>query len=746
MGQSICLDICAIIVWYNPLVARKTEKQPEKESVSFVANIKEETKHGVLAIIFFALALFFILAWLNYAGLAGRMIHQALSRVVGIGFFLFPLITVLFGVSFLKSIRPNFVKSRLVGGLVFFLALLGIIGVVTTDNGGGGWAGKAISVVFLKIFDFYISLIFLAAIGLAGFLVMFDTRFSLERSFFGWNPFRKKSEMAPGEIPQGLTTPLPLPEVVETKVPEPAPAEKNERTNGNVEEKQAGLSKEINWGRARKQQAFSPPPLSLLENDRGKPAGGDIKANANIIKRTLANFGIVVEMDEVTIGPSITRYALKPAEGVKLSRILALQNDLSLALAAHPIRIEAPIPGKSLVGIEIPNSSKATVGLASLVGSQEFIESPHPLLVSLGRGITGAGQFANLAKSPHILIAGATGSGKSVVIHTFITSLLYRNPPDLLRFLMIDPKRVELTVYNQIPHLLTPVVTEAKKAIMVLRWAIKEMERRYQVLEKSQVRDIGSYHRGLAEGEIKPAEGSEAEKMPYIVIIIDELADIMSSFPRELEAAIVRLAQMSRAVGIHLVLSTQRPSVEVITGIIKANVPSRLALQVASQIDSRTIIDMAGAEKLLGAGDLLYLGGEMSKPLRLQSAFISESEVKKVVSYLAKKYEEELGEDLLLADAEKENQNGGVAIDLTAGEDEESDPLYAQAVETIRQSGKASTTYLQRKLGVGYARAARLMDLLEERGVVGRGEGAKAREIYLAESPTTPENNNNDAS
>ncbi len=476
----------------------------------------------------------------------------------------------------------------------------------------------------------------------------------------------------------------------------------------------------------RRTKTFEPPPLVLLERDTGKPGAGDIKANATIIKRTLQNFGIIVEMDEVSIGPSITRYALKPAEGVKLSRIVALQNDLALALAAHPLRIEAPIPGRSLVGIEIPNNTKSTVGLASLLSATQFTESPHPLLVSLGRGISGPAHFANLAKAPHFLIAGATGSGKSVVIHTFITSLLYRNPPESLRLIMIDPKRVELTIYNKTPHLLTPVITDPKKTILALKWAIKEMERRYTVLEQHAVRDIQSYHQNVAEGET----------MPYIVIVIDELADIMASYPRELEAAIVRLAQMSRAVGIHLILSTQRPSVEVITGLIKANIPSRIALQVASQIDSRTIFDVAGAEKLLGAGDMLYLAGDMSKPIRLQSAFISEREVKEVVKWLATHYGDELPDEIAMS----ETDSSGVPIWGDNSALDADDPLYEEAREIIMESGKASASYLQRRLKVGYARAARLLDMLEERKVIGPGDGAKPREVYERSSTLTNDN------
>ena len=480
---------------------------------------------------------------------------------------------------------------------------------------------------------------------------------------------------------------------------------------------------------------YVPPPLSLLEEDKGKPNTGDIKANANIIKRTLANFGIEVEMDEITVGPTVTRYALKPAEGVKLSRIVGLQNDLALSLAAHPIRIEAPIPGKSLVGIEIPNKSKSIVGLATLLSDAKFQNSQKPLTIALGRGISGKAVFGNLAKMPHALVAGTTGSGKSVTIHSIIASLLYRNGPDDLKLILIDPKRVELTLYNNIPHLLTPVITEAKKTILALKWAAKEMDRRYDILEAESVRDIESYHTNIFGKNPKKmkigADGTQtevdADRLPYIVIIIDELADIMTAYPRELESAIVRLAQMSRAVGIHLILSTQRPEVNVITGLIKANIPARVALKVSSQIDSRTILDAGGAEKLLGAGDMLYSSGE-AQPERLQSAFISETEVKKVVKYLVDTYKDEITDEISLT-------TGSISADKSifesslADEDEDEDEMYEEARQCVIEAGKASTSYLQRKLKLGYARAARLMDKLEERGVISAGDGAKPREV-----------------
>ncbi len=478
------------------------------------------------------------------------------------------------------------------------------------------------------------------------------------------------------------------------------------------------------------------PPLSLLSKNAGKPSVGDIRARGNIIKQTLANFGITVEMDEVSVGPTVTRYAMKPAQGIKLTKIVGLKQDLSLALAAHPIRIEAPIPGKSLVGIEIPNVSKSSIGLGSLLEDKEYQESPHRLLTALGKGVTGKAYFANIAKMPHLLIAGTTGSGKSVTVHNLIMSLLYRNTPDELRFIMVDPKRVELTLYDGIPHLLSPVIKDPKKAVLALKWAAKEMERRYDLLEQHKCRDIKSYHENVMIPAHAESDGTDTEslpeKMPYIVCIIDELADIMQAYPRELESAIVRLAQMSRATGIHLILSTQRPSVNVITGLIKANIPSRLALQVASQIDSRTILDTPGAESLLGAGDMLYQGGDMAKPERMQAAWLPEEEIKRVVQFIKKK-NPSLPDHIIMSETlDDEKTIVGVNFD---DDSESDDPLYEDAKRAVMEAGKASTSYLQRKLKVGYSRAARLIDLLEENGVVGPADGSKPREVLTTGKP-----------
>jgi len=683
---------------------------------------------------------------MSKAGFVGDEVYHLLKILLGVGYFLIPLFFMLLCISFIKAEERDLTKIKLIGGILFFVSGLGLIDIVSREywTPQGGLIGKYISLPLNSMFGFYAGTIILVAILIISCLIIFETKITIESILF-WKKSDKKGD--DDEDIENLKIDEEEQKLKRKKIIEEV--EEEEEKPKKVREAFVKKEEELKMAqRVISNAEYIPPPLSLLEDDKGKIVTGDIKANANIIKRTLQNFGIDVEMDEVSIGPSVTRYALKPAEGVKLARIVGLQNDLSLALAAHPIRIEAPIPGKSLVGIEIPNSVKSTVGLASLIGSEEFQKSDKSLLVTLGKGISGKSHFANLAKMPHVLVAGATGSGKSVTIHTIITSLLYRNSPENLRFIMIDPKRVELTLYNKIPHLLTPVITDAKKTILSLKWATKEMDRRYDILESHAVKDIDSYHKNILAPELKKIDELKKggdydiekhiapELMPYIVIVIDELADIMMTYPRELEAGIVRLAQMSRAVGIHLVLSTQRPSVNVITGLIKANVPARIALQVVSQVDSRTILDTVGAEKLLGAGDMLYLGGEMSKPVRIQSAFVSEKEVKSIVKYLIDSYRDELiGGEIDLAQVAS-----GASSDVLGGtfseDSEDDDDLYEQAKEEVIQAGKASTSYIQRKLRVGYSRAARLIDLLEKRGVIGPGDGAKPREIILEKENT----------
>ena len=694
---------------------------------------KDDQNYSLLAkwtagVVLVAFGLIMGLAAFGLAGIAGSAIFTFGYGILGVGAFLLPLLLV--AVGFAIMLERTFITPLTgVGVVLILLSTLTFLGIVSSDWGGvaGALAGHAAAESF-GVAGAIIMLIAIAAIGL---IVATDIVAVLQKAAEAFEQTRAL--------------------VSSVKLPTLAKKEGEDTTEEHVEEDAPDTDSAVAAPSEREpivtmfndastngaviaipniDAEYEAPPLSLLGEDKGKPGVGDIKANANIIKRTFLNFGISVEMDEVSVGPTVTRYAIKPAEGVRLQKIVTLQQNLELALAAHPVRIEAPIPGKSLVGIEVPNASKATVGLGGIIGAPEWSASKKPLLAAVGRDITGTPHYVNVAKMPHGLIAGATGSGKSVAIHAVITSLLYRNGPNQMRFIMVDPKRVELTLYNGIPHLLTPVITDPKKCILALKWAAKEMDRRYGILEECQVRDIDSYHSTVLEPARKRKAKELPESMPYIVIVIDELADIMQTYPRELEAGIVRLAQMSRAVGIHLILSTQRPSVNVITGLIKANVPTRMALQVASQIDSRTILDGSGAELLLGAGDMLYMSADMQKPVRLQTAYISEQEVKKVAQFIKSHNSGTLSSlDLGAGAGGSGVHEPNDAMMLSADDEDVDDDLYAQAKEAVEEAGRASTSYLQRKLRIGYSRAARLMDLLEDKGVIGPADGSRPREI-----------------
>lgn len=710
---------------------KKASRKPHFDDLS------NQTKQAIGAVVFLIVGVFLTLSLMDYAGIAGTWTYTALDFLFGAGAYLSPVACLFFIYALLNPKEDEEVStSKIVGITLMFLMLLSAFSLYERDLGG------IVGLIFEYPLSYLVGTLaggfVVGALFVIGIFLTFDIGLHLSTLF------RKKEE----EIDEDEEEFIDIEELGE----DPEEEEDDEEVEEEEEEQEEapkkksvvqklGLSKKPEFTVSSFEGTYAAPPISLLSKDKGRAKGGDVKARANIIKRTLNNFNISVDMEEVAIGPTVTQYALKPAEGVRISKIVGLQNNLELALAASPIRIEAPIPGKSLVGIEVPNETKPSIGLASLLTSPEYTDSPHPLLVALGKDIAGKALFQNVARMPHALIAGTTGAGKSVTIHNLIISLLFRNSPDQLRFIMVDPKRVELTFYNGIPHLLTPVITEAKKAILSLKWAIKEMERRYDVFQSEKVRDISSYHKNIYEKALKkwekdgsPEEDREElpESMPYIVVLIDELSDLMQAYPKELEGSIVRLAQMSRAVGIHLILATQRPEVKVITGLIKANVPFRVALKVNSQIDSRTILDKVGAEKLLGKGDMLYQSPDSPDVVRVQSAFISEEEIKKVVNYLKDQSEaQEL--DAIDLEGKAEGGNGDAFFASIAADDEEEDDLYEDARQAVIDAGKASTSYLQRKLRIGYSRAARLMDILEDRGVIGPQDGSKPREILMTQ-------------
>ena len=488
---------------------------------------------------------------------------------------------------------------------------------------------------------------------------------------------------------------------------------------------------------------YEMPPVELLAQGSGKTAKGSKKAltdTATKLQKTLYSFGVSAKVENVSVGPVITRYELKPAEGVRVSKIAKLSDDIALNLAAESIRIEAPIPGKQAVGIEIPNKEKESVPIRDIIDSDEFKNSKSKLSFALGKNVSGENIIADIAKMPHVLIAGSTGSGKSVCINTLITSILYKAKPSEVKLIMVDPKVVELSVYNGIPHLLIPVVTDPKKAAGALAWAVQEMVNRYSLFAKKNVRDIKGYNAALQK------EGNE-ETMPQIVIIVDELADLMMVSPKDVEDAICRLAQMARAAGMHLVIATQRPSVDVITGIIKANIPSRIAFAVSSQVDSRTILDGAGAEKLLGKGDMLFYPSGASKATRVQGAFISDGDVEKIVDFLKRDGETVYNEDILET-IEKANTSDR-DLEAENSEDDEADPFLTEAIEAVIEIGSASASLIQRRFKVGYARAGRIIDQMEARGIISGYQGSKPREVLMSkerwqELKMSPSGNSND--
>lgn len=607
----------------------------------------------------------------------------------------------------------------LVGLITVMAGMMGLLGAV--NDHVGGQLGVFIWEQLKEILSAPISAVVLVAIIGIGLVVMLQASFTQVIGFFGalFGITKSVGSVAGKGVGVLKKTNQFIPKVGEMKMkgidetavpklaPRPAP-------------KEAIMAETLVQNVAGQSRVWRYPPLSLLSDKGGAPADrGDVKKNASIIERMLESFGIQARVAEVNGGPAVTQYALEIAAGTKITKIANLQHDIALSLATRTgtVRIEAPIPGKSLVGIEVPNASLEVVMLKTVVASDEMKKHKSKLAVTLGKDTGSNPVIVDIDKMPHMLIAGTTGSGKSVLMHALLTSLLFRNSPDELKLILIDPKRVEMANYNNIPHLLTPVIVEPEKILSALKWATAEMDRRYKLFQQVGVRNIQGYN-----------EMSGFQALPYIVIFIDELADLMMFAPVEVEDAITRLAQLARAVGIHLVIATQRPSVDVITGLMKANIPCRIAFNVSSMIDSRVIIDGPGAEKLLGRGDMLYMPPDASKPMRIQGVFVTDPEIKNLVEYLKSQ-----GVDPQYAD-EIINQKvtvKGKAIGGGAEDDGDKDPLFEEAVKTVCQYDRASASLLQRRLKVGYARAARIIDELEMAGVIGVGEGSKPREVIV---------------
>ncbi len=748
--------------------------------MTFVRHLSAQRQNEILGILLTAIALLLFISLFSYApaedylltsrnfgdptrnltGPVGQLLASALVLIFGYFSYFLPLILVLWGINrFLGTSVPVLVKRILclTGMMIFLGALAGLIyPIMETPDGvapatairTGGMVGSAVA--FLLLHYFHVIGAYIVTITVLLMLVIAVTGIRLRGLVLGVGSilaglFRDAGD-AFRRAPQKRRRIRPA--TIRAVAREDHKLERKRKKAEKLRRKLETIQAEVETEEGHPPQIVKPreatpkeadkikptvlpsgaeyqlPPISLLHSPPTEDADQDEKelyANAEILESKLLDFGVEGKVVQVSPGPVITRYEVKPAPGVKVNRFVNLADDLALAMRAQRIRVVAPIPGKDAVGIEIPNRKPSVVYLQEILVSPQFQGSTSKLTLALGKTIAGEPYSTNLARMPHLLIAGATGSGKSVCIHSIIASILYRATPEEVRFILVDPKMLELTVFNNIPHLLTPVVIEPKEAVKVLRWAVAEMDRRYQILARAAVRNIDAYHAKRSHQAPPSSQGpaEEIESLPYIVIIVDELADLMLTVSNEIEDSIGRLAQMARAVGIHLVLATQRPSVDVITGVIKANFPTRIAFQVASKTDSRTILDMNGAEKLLGRGDMLFLPPGRPEALRLHGAFVSAEETERIASFLAA---QGVATEKV-ADLEEQVTAATVAA--------EKDDLFDEAMRLVIRHQQGSVSLLQRRLKIGYARAGRLMDQLEAAGVVGPFDGSRAREVLV---------------
>ncbi len=672
----------------------------------FKFKLKKKTVYSVSSVILFVLSALIMVSF-SQQGTILAWINQKLISFFGWGTVLLPFVLSIGGLMLARLpwqiARPN----------VFIGSLLLLMTSISLTR--SGLLGKQIWETVATLITSIGAFIVLAGSVVIAIIVLFETSFEDVYLFFkSLFSFAKKkiSSQKEKEQQQGLFS--------SDKDKKTAPKINSKKKKQRQTEVKVDAKVEEKISTARKQEGeWQPPPLDLLTNKIGGEADrGNVNENADVIEETLDSFGIQAKVVEVNEGPAVTQYALEIALGTKLSKITARSNDLALALAAPTgqIRIEAPIPGRSLVGVEVPNRSLEIVTLKDMLTADELKDAESKIAFGLGLDVSGEPSVVDIRKMPHVLIAGATGAGKSVCINSLIATILFRASPDEVKLLLVDPKRVELTQYNGIPHLLTPVIVEPEKVVSSLKWAIAEMENRYKLFAKQGARNIQSFNQ----------QAEEEDKMPYLVIIIDELADVMLFAPSEVEDSITRLAQMARATGIHLVVSTQRPSTDVITGLIKANIPCRIAFNVSSMIDSRVIIDNPGAEKLLGRGDMLYIPPGQAKPSRIQGAFVSDPEIAAVIKYLKKTAEEpDYTEEVTTKYKTQKVTVGGAEL-------EEKDELFEDAVRIACKYKKGSASLFQRKLSIGYARAARILDQLEMAGVVGPPDGSKPRDLLIS--------------
>ena len=665
----------------------------------------------------------------NLVGIVGASVSWFLMLSVGIVSYLIPFFLLLITYKIVRGTFSEEARTIIVSFLILIPAISGLISIYRPQTQiynqqilTGGLLGKQLNGFLVHYFNNVGTLLLLLVLALIGILLVGN--FSILAMFNNLKKFL-------GNFKEKVPTLKPSDEAITFKVTSPLEKQGKKKKHKSTakpsrfrEESKPGDTIVASGVSDSKTSPFSLPSPDLLEDypqDDKKISRQEMARNAKILEEKLADFGVYGKVTEVCPGPVVTMYEYRPAAGIKISRVVGLANDLAMALRAMSVRVVAPLPEKAAIGIEIPNKNRELVSLKELIQAEEFSETKDPLSFVLGKDVMGKIVLANLAKMPHLLIAGATGTGKSVCINTILASLLFRCHPDNLKLLLIDPKRIELNSYEGIPHLLHPVVTDVKMATNVLRWAVAEMERRYELLADLGVRNIDNYNKALAT-KTPEASSLEHQPLPFIVIIIDELSDLMMVASKEVEELIIRLAQMARAAGIHLILATQRPSVDVITGLIKANIPSRISFQVSSRTDSRTILDTNGAESLLGDGDMLFLPPGTAKLQRIHGAYISDKEVHRLTEFLKAQRTPEY--EKAIAEFSKPSQK-------EAHEQEEVDEKYEEALEIVKQTGQASISMLQRKLRVGYNRAARMIEMMEKEGIVGPSDGSKPREVYL---------------
>ncbi len=673
------------------------------------------------AIILMVAAVFILLGGFGTGGSLPKGLFNGTYWLLGWAAYLTPIALIFFGVMKFNSEDKRVPLGKFISMLValaltsswFYVSFATKNDVGEYSGGHGGEAGRLIGSTILNAIDKWPAGLMFFAFALLAFFYAFGVSPQVLMKFAGL--FKRSEEDTDLAALKQKTGDSPF------KLNEGVPVEHSRGDNSarlgalrNTAQKMSTGNNEALTVASDPDWKF--PSIDLLNQKQDKANAGDVEANAKTIQETFENFNIDVAMEGANIGPRVTQYTLKPQAGVKLTKIAALENNLALDLAAQSIRIEAPIPGKKAVGIEVPNIKPAMVRLASIFTSNEWADYKNPLGIVIGKDISGMPIVASLDKMPHLLVAGQTNSGKSVMINSVLTSLLYRNSPSDLKLILVDPKHVELSPYNDIPHLLTGVITEPEKCISALKWAVAEMERRYRTLAGARMRNINEYN------QLKKDEG-----MPYIVIVIDELADLMMMAARDVEALIVRIAQKARAVGIHLVIATQRPSVDVITGLIKANIPARVAFTTTSQVDSRTIIDMMGAEKLLGMGDMLFSTADMPKPKRVQGALIEIGEVQKVTDFLRSQRPPQYNDEIISQPVQLNGRGGTISDADTASE-----PIFRDAVRVVVEAHKASTSLLQRRLRIGYGKAARLIEAMEEQGIIGPADGSRPREVLVS--------------